>query len=84
MWGPNYDWLPDQDHGSNIMLTLQNMLLFANGDKIELLPAWPKEWDVSFKLHAPRQTVVEGKVSNGRLTELRVTPASRRKDVVVR
>ena len=27
MWGPNFDWLPDQDHGSNIMLTLQNMLL---------------------------------------------------------
>ena len=26
MWGPNYDWLPDQDHGSNIMLTLQPML----------------------------------------------------------
>ena len=82
MWGPNYDWLPDQDHGSNIMLTLQNMLLFANGDKIELLPAWPKEWNVSFKLHAPRQTVVEAKVNNGRLTELKVTPASRRKDVV--
>lgn len=22
MWGPNYDWVPDQDHGSNLMLTL--------------------------------------------------------------
>ena len=82
MWGPNYDWLPDQDHGSNIMLTLQNMLLFASGDKIELLPAWPKEWNVRFKLHAARQTVVEGKVINGRLTALKVIPASRRKDVV--
>jgi hypothetical protein len=19
MWGPNFDWLPDQDHGSNLM-----------------------------------------------------------------
>jgi hypothetical protein len=83
MWGPNFDWVPDQDHGSNIMLTLQNMLLFANGDKIELLPAWPKEWDVSFKLHASRQTVVQAKVHNGRLTELKVTPASRRKDVFI-
>jgi hypothetical protein len=82
MWGPNYAWLPDQDHGSNIMLTLQNMLLFASGDKIELLPAWPKEWNVRFKLHAARQTVVEGKVINGRLTALKVIPASRRKDVV--
>ena len=59
------------------------MLLFANGDKIELLPAWPKEWNVSFKLHAARQTVVEIKVSNGRLTKLKVIPASRRKDVVI-
>ncbi len=83
MWGPNFDWLPDQDHGSNIMLTLQNMLLFADGQKIELLPAWPREWNVWFKLHAPQQTVVEGKVANGRLTELKVTPASRRKDVVL-
>ncbi len=83
MWGPNFDWLPDQDHGSNIMLTLQNMLLFADGDKIQLLPAWPKEWNVYFKLHAPRQTVVEARVNNGRLTVIKVTPASRRKDVVI-
>jgi len=83
MWGPNFDWLPDQDHGSNIMLTLQNMLLVADGDKITLLPAWPKEWDVWFKLHAPGQTVVEAKLSQGRLTELKVTPASRRKDVII-
>ena len=55
MWGPNYDWLPDQDHGSNIMLTLQHMVLETAGDKIFVLPAWPKDWDVSFKLHAPRQ-----------------------------
>jgi hypothetical protein len=83
MWGPNFDWLPDQDHGSNIMLTLQNMLLCADGEKLELLPAWPKDWNVSFKLHAPGHTVVEGKVSDGRLTELKVTPSSRRKDVVI-
>ena len=83
MWGPNFDWLPDQDHGGNIMLTLQNMLLAAEGDRIHLLPAWPKGWDVSFKLHAPRRTVIEGKVKNGRLSELKVTPRSRRKDVVV-
>jgi len=83
MWGPNYDWLPDQDHGSNIMLTLQHMLLLADGDRIILLPAWPKDWNVSFKLHAPRQTVVEARITQGTITELRVTPESRRKDVVV-
>ncbi len=83
MWGPNYDWLPDQDHGSNIMLTLQHMLLLADGDRIILLPAWPRDWNVSFKLHAPRQTIIEAKVKNGEIAELKVTPGSRRKDVVV-
>ena len=83
MWGPNYDWLPDQDHGSNIMLTLQQMLLAAAGDKILLLPAWPADWDVKFKLHAPQNTVVEGVYQHGRLEQLKVTPESRRKDVQV-
>ncbi len=82
MWGPNFDWLPDQDHGSNIMLTLQHMLLATDGEKLILLPAWPRDWNVSFKLHAPRQTVIEVKLMNGEIAELKVTPGSRRKDVV--
>lgn len=81
MWGPNYDWLPDQDHGSNIMLTAQHMLLGTAGDKIILLPAWPKDWDVSFKLHAPRRTTVECVYRGGKVERLVVTPESRRKDV---
>ena len=83
MWGPNYDWLPDQDHGSNIMLTLQQMLLATAGDQILLLPAWPADWNVKFKLHAPRNTFVEGVYHNGRLEALKVTPEARRKDVQI-
>ena len=58
------------------------MLLQYEGDKIFLLPAWPKEWNCSFKLCAPRRTVVEGRVENGELKDLVVTPAARRADVV--
>ncbi len=83
MWGPNYDWLPDQDHGSNIMLTLQHMVLESTGDKIFLLPAWPADWNVKFKLHAPKNTTVEGVFRKGKLESLKVTPASRQKDVVL-
>ncbi len=82
MWGPNYDWVPDQDHGGNLMLTLQYMVLQADGDKIHLLPAWPKKWNVQFKLRAPRDTIVEGEYRNGELRNLKVTPAERRADVV--
>lgn len=83
MWGPNYDWLPDQDHGSNVMLTLQMMVMQTDGDHIYLLPAWPKEWSVSFKLHAPHKTVVEGVYRDGKLQKLTVTPAEREKDIVL-
>ncbi len=83
-WGPNYDWTPDQDHGGVLMKTFQAMLLQTDGPQIFLLPAWPKDWDVEFKLHAPQQTVVEGVYRDGKLELLRVTPASRRPDVTVR
>jgi hypothetical protein len=82
-WGPNYDWTPDQDHGGVLMKEFQSMLLQTDGRQIFLLPAWPKDWDVEFRLHAPQQTVVEGVYRKGKLTSLHVTPESRRRDVTV-
>jgi hypothetical protein len=77
-WGPNYDWVPDQDHGGVLTKTLQAMLLQTDGQRIFLLPAWPKDWNVEFKLHAPHKTVVEGVYRDGKLAFLKVTPESRR------
>ena len=65
------------------MIGLQEMLIQTVGEEIRLLPAWPKEWDVDFKLHAPRQTTVSGRVRNGKLLDLQVSPESRRRDLVV-
>jgi len=48
-----------------------------------LLPAWPKDGGVDFRLHAPKQTVVEGKVRGGRVETLNVTLPGRTKDVVM-
>jgi len=81
-WGPNMDWIPDQDHGGNLMMALQTMLIQSDGGKIRLLPAWPKDWDVEFKLHAPGNTTVKGRVKDGRLAELDVTPKERQEDVI--
>lgn len=39
---------------------LQEMLMQTNGREILLLPAWPKDWEADFKLHAPYETTVEG------------------------
>ena len=82
-WGPNYDWTPDQCHGGVLMTAVQAMLLQSEGDRIFLLPAWPVDWNVDFKLHAPRQTLVEARVREGKVTHLRVTPEARRSDVVI-
>ena len=68
------------------MIGLQEMLLaadpYADG-KIHLFPAWPKNWDVDFKLHAPRQTTVEVSYRSGKITRLVVTPSSRLADIVL-
>ena len=81
-WDKSHDYLPDEDNGGNGENGLQQMLLQAVGEKILLLPAWPADWDADFKLHAPQNTMIEGRVRNGHLTGLTVTPATRRKDII--
>jgi hypothetical protein len=82
-WGPGFDWTPDHNWGGTAMIGLQEMLLQTDGKKIYLLPAWPAAWNATFKLHAPYNTVVEGRVVNGRTAVLKVTPASRKSDIVI-
>jgi hypothetical protein len=82
-WGPNFDWIPDQDHGGNAMMALQNMLLQTNGRQILLFPAWPKAWGVEFRLHAPFNTVIEGVWREGKIERLEVTPSERMADIVL-
>lgn len=82
-WGPNFDWVPDQDHGNVAVMALQTMLMQNDGRKIRLFPAWPKQWDVDFKLNAPFNTTLEGSYRSGRLHALKVTPEARAADVVL-
>jgi hypothetical protein len=78
-----FDHSPCMDHGGTAMIGLQEMLIQTPGNKIMLLPAWPKEWEVDFKLYAPQQTTVEVSVRNGKVVKLKVTPESRSKDIVL-
>jgi hypothetical protein len=82
-WKAGGDWIPDLDDGGTGMMTLEMMLMQTDGKRIDLLPAWPKDWTADFKLHAPYQTTIEGHVANGKITRLRVIPSSRAKDVVI-
>jgi hypothetical protein len=81
-WDAGGDWVPNQCLGGNAMMALQTMLLQAEDRKIFLLPAWPKAWDVEFKLHAPYGTTLEGVYKAGKLEKLRVIPESRTTDVI--
>ncbi|SFC14622.1 hypothetical protein SAMN05421747_10569 [Parapedobacter composti] len=82
-WGPGFDWVPDHNWGGSGMIGLQEMLLQTVGNQIFVLPAWPADWDVHFKLHAPDSTTVEVMYVNGQITKLDVYPGERRKDVVI-
>jgi hypothetical protein len=81
-WGGNFNWIPDNDWGGTGSIALQEMLLQADGEKLFLLPAWPKDWDVHFKLYAPYNTTVECTLEGGVIKHLEVQPKSREKDII--
>ena len=82
-WDRGHDYMPDEDNGGNGENGLQEMLMQTKGKEIILLPAWPKDWNAEFKLHAPYETTVEGRIVKGKLVDLKVTPEARKLDVTV-
>jgi len=77
------DSCPDFDHFGSGAVALQRMLVQEADGKIYLLPAWPKDWDVDFKLHLSGRTVLAGVVKDGKLTHWDIQPSSRRRDVCI-
>lgn len=82
-FGPGHDWIPDHNWGGSGMIGLQNMLVYNDKSQIYLFPAWPKEWNVIFKLHSPNQTTVECNYQNGKIKSLKVSPDTRKKDLKI-
>ena len=82
-WGPGFDWVPDHNWGGSGMIGMQDMLLQESNGSILLFPAWPKNWNVHFKLHATQNTTVEAKLENGKLEIIKVVPESRKKDIQI-
>ncbi len=68
-WEPGFDWAPDLNRGGSAMIGVQEMLLqeTPNGELL-LFPAWPKEWNATFRLHASGGRVVEGTIKHGAIT----------------
>jgi len=81
-WECKMDGTPDNDHGANSVNALQSMLLQSDGRKIYLLPAWPADWDVTFKMCAAYNTTVECVYREGKIKSLKVSPSSRKADII--
>lgn len=83
-WGPNFDWTPDQDNGGSLLMTLQEMILQSYGNSVYVLPAFPKDWDVSFKLYTFGENPVSGVYLQGKwLQKPRLEKKSKQKVCVL-
>jgi len=72
-WGPGFDWSPDHNWGGAAMIGLQEMLLQEKPDgELIPFPAWPREWDVRFRLHATKGRIVEATMQGGVVKDLKV------------
>ena len=67
-WDPGYDWAPDCNRGGGAMIGLQEMLLQETPDGEPLLfPAWPKDVDARFRLHATGGRIVDAEIKDGKV-----------------
>jgi hypothetical protein len=79
-----YDYAPVSELYAGLASAVSWMLLQPGDDargSMALLPAWPCDWSVRFKLWGPLNTTVELDYAPGLRRDLVVTPAARLKDV---
>eukprot|EP01084_Bolivina_argentea_P274705 468275_1 len=77
------DYYPSLDHLEFMRTAIHYMLIQNNFDtkEIYILPTWPCQWAVRFKLHARLNTVVTVDYDgNGHLNEFIVEPSERKSD----
>ena len=71
-WDPGFDWAPDHNRGGAGMIGVQEMLLQETPEgELLLFPAWPKEWNAKFRLHATGGRIVEAEINNGKINLLK-------------
>ena len=81
--GRGNDECPDLDHFGSGSIALQRMLVQEGQGKILLLPAWPANWNVDFKLHVSYGGIITGTVKDGLLVTWKIDPPALADKVVV-
>ena len=80
----------DAEHLGGLCWGIHRSLLLSTATphvdsvEIQVFPAWPKDWNCTFKLHAPYKTTVSGRVEGGKIQDLVVDPDSRKSEVIFR
>ena len=63
-----FDWAPDHNRGGAGMIGLQEMLLQEDSDGNPILfPAWPRQWDCTFRLYISGRRCVDATLKNGKI-----------------
>lgn len=73
--------VPVSDGAKVRQKTLQRLLMNVKDEFIQLYAAWPRHWTDTFTLQAPQDITIAGRVEDGVLVELDVTPADRRQEI---
>ena len=64
-----FDWAPDLNRGGAGMIGVQEMLVQEDSDNNPVLfPAWPREWDCSFRLYISGRRCIDATLKNGVIT----------------
>ena len=64
-----FDWAPDLNRGGAGMIGVQEMLVQEDSDNNPVLfPAWPREWDCSFRLYISGRRCIDGEIKDGEIT----------------
>lgn len=72
--GANFDWTPDQNHGGNLLTTLQTMVLQSHGNSVYLLASISQTLERTFQVahtgkRHRRRLLPQRKMGNGTGTE---------------
>ena len=67
-YDPGFDWAPDHNRGGAGMVGLQEILLQETPDGQPILfPAWPRQWNCSFRLRTLGGRTIEATIANGKI-----------------
>jgi hypothetical protein len=81
-WGSGFSRLPPGKHGLDTFVTsLSSMLIQANGKRVCVLPGWPVDRDISFRIDSITGLGVELVYQSGEIKRLEVYPKQRTSEV---